>query len=234
MTSPQINFDPNLDYYATLGVPVEATSDAIKHAYRQLAKLYHPDLTGGDKAKEQRFKSVQRAYDVIGNAAVRRLYDESRAGVGAQRQRGTYDQPADDDVTGVADWFEQFFGAPRESSAVEPNDDVMADARARASDGSWLRVVGRDVHSDVRISFDRAIVGTTTAVATLDGEATIKIPPGTASGTKLRLRGKGASGRTPSGDHYVTVHIDVPNGNEMDEESQSLLAQLARRLRDRD
>ena len=100
-----------------------------------------------------------------------------------------------------------------------------------AKDGSWLRVEGIDVHSDVRISFDRAIVGTTTTVGTLDGSAPIKIPPGTPSGTKFRLRGKGLGKQTKFiGDHYVTVHIDVPSDGDLDDESRRLLAQLIDQL----
>ena len=50
----QIDFDPNVDYYKALGVGEKSTGDEIKRAYRKLAKQFHPDSTGGDKAKEQR------------------------------------------------------------------------------------------------------------------------------------------------------------------------------------
>src|SRR5205823_2477110 len=95
--------------------------------------------------------------------------------------------------------------------AQPPADEADFESRIQASDGSWLRVDGADVHSDVRISFDRAILGTVATVATIDGKADVKIPPGTASGRKLRLRGKGVAERSGhAGDHYVTVQIDVP------------------------
>ena len=58
------------------------------------------------------------------------------------------------------------------------------------------------------------------------------MPPGTSSGKKLRLRGKGVPDRTGhAGDHYVTVQIDVPG--DLDEEAKKLLVQLVQRLRKR-
>jgi molecular chaperone DnaJ len=93
-------------------------------------------------------------------------------------------------------------------------------------------VEGQDVHSDVRITFDRAILGTVATVPTVDGKAEVKIPPGTSSGKKLRLRGKGISGRSgPPGDHYVTVQIDVPK--DLDDEAKKLLVSLVQKTRKR-
>src|SRR5439155_1762293 len=90
--------------------------------------------------------------------------------------------------------------------------DSTGGDKVKASDGTGLRVDGNDVASDARISFDRAILGTVATVATIDGKAEVKIPPGTSSGKRLRLRGKGMPDRAGgAGDHYVTVQIDVPH-----------------------
>ena len=53
------------DYYETLKVPREASADEIKKSYRKLARKYHPDLNPGDKSAEDRFKTVQEAFDVL-------------------------------------------------------------------------------------------------------------------------------------------------------------------------
>ncbi len=119
------------------------------------------------------------------------------------------------------DDFEQAYRAQQPPRHVEAEPQ-----KAQASDGSIVEVRGNDVHSDVRIPFDRAILGTVVSVPTLDGKVEVKIPPGTASGKKLRLKGKGVGA---AGNHYVTVQIDVPA--DLDDEAKKLLVQLVQKLR---
>ena len=251
MPSQQIDFDPSVDYYKVLGVGEKATADEIKRAYRKLAKTHHPDSTGGDKAKESRFKDISNAYDVLGDAKKRELYDQIRAGGGTRGGFPGYTyttQGPGPGIFDIGDLFNQVFSGARQGRGgvrVEQFDfddeprsrrrrarEPEAEQKLKASDGTWLRVEGSDVYSDVRISFDRAILGTVATVATLDGKAEVKVPPGTSSGKKLRLRGKGipdASGRV--GDHYITVQIDVPG--DLDDDAKKQLIHLVTRLRKR-
>ena len=100
----------------------------------------------------------------------------------------------------------------------------------RLKDGTSAVLRGLDVYSDLRLALDQAILGTVAQVTTLDSTAKVKVPPGTSSGVKLRLKGKGArskEGRT--GNHYVTVHIDVPKN--LDENQKKLLIQLMQRIK---
>ena len=86
------------DYYATLGVPKTASAKEIKQAFRKMARKYHPDVNPGDKSAESRFKEINEAYEVVGDADKRKKYDElgsnwkmyeqaQRAGGGAGRIR---------------------------------------------------------------------------------------------------------------------------------------------------
>lgn len=252
----QIDFDPSVDYYKALGVSDKASADDIKKAYRKLAKANHPDTTGGDKKKESRFKDISNAYDVLGDEKKRALYEQVRAGGGSGMRGnpfgggGVYTQQGGGgpNVFDLGDLFGQFFssatGASTERSRtqrVEVDEDagvrqrsrdVELESKVRASDGTMLDVKGTDVYSDVRIGFDRAMLGTVATVATVDGKAEVKIPPGTSSGKKLRLRGKGVPDRSGrAGDHYITVEIDVPAI--VDDDDKKLLIQLVTRLRKR-
>lgn len=63
------------DLYNILGVSKEASQSEIKSAYRKLAVKYHPDKNPGDKAAEEKFKSITAAYEVLSDETKRRQYD---------------------------------------------------------------------------------------------------------------------------------------------------------------
>src|SRR4051794_32765633 len=66
------------DYYKILGVSETSTPKEIKAAYRKLSRQFHPDSNAGDPDAEERFKEISAAYDVVGNEAKRKEYDEAR------------------------------------------------------------------------------------------------------------------------------------------------------------
>ncbi len=92
------------DYYDMLGVSRDADNDALKQAYRRLARKYHPDINK-EPGAEERFKEIGRAYEVLGDPQQRARYDQfGEAGLG-----GAAGMPDMGDMGGFADLFETFF-----------------------------------------------------------------------------------------------------------------------------
>src|SRR5882757_10786310 len=77
-----------LDYYKTLGIARDASEEDIRKAYRRLARKHHPDLNPGDKSSEDKFKTVQEAYDVLSDDKKRSFYDQHGVYSEAQAQAG--------------------------------------------------------------------------------------------------------------------------------------------------
>ena len=168
------------DYYELLGIPETAPPEAVKRAYRALARSCHPDHNPNDAAAEDRFKNVQRAYHVLSNATRRQAYDAARqvqaAGFGRAQTNGYARDPL----------FSLFFGD-------EP-----------APTG-----VGADVDAQVRLTFDQALRGGMTEVRLADGDPVrLTVPKGVRSGVKVRVRGRGRSGASGRGDLYVTFRVE--------------------------
>src|SRR5882724_5973914 len=95
------------DYYASLGVAKTATEKEIKQAYRKAARKHHPDVNPGDKSAEAKFKEINEAYEVLGDPAKRRKYDELGANWRMYEQAGAGGPGFDPSQFGGAGW-----GAP--------------------------------------------------------------------------------------------------------------------------
>jgi len=212
--------------YEVLGVARDADEDTIRKTYRQLARRYHPDVNPGDKAAEDKFKDISRAYDVLSDAAKRRDYDE----FGEVALQGGFDA---EKARRARDAFSSGFrGAPRqpppggfeargdeEGFQFEGVDDLFSDLFARRGWGGGGRERrGRDIEAEIELDFVDAARGGEHRVAIArpapDGSlrqetVTVRIPPGVADGGRIRLRGKGAEGRggSPPGDLYARVRV---------------------------
>ena len=152
------------DYYKVLGVAEKATAKEITRAYRKLARQFHPDANPGDDAAEERFKEVSAAYDVVGDEAKRKEYDEVRK-LGPM---GGFGGPGGGGGPG--------FGAPGGGSFnFDPGDlgDLLGGlfgrrgggggAGARQSRGPGPQR-GADLEAELRLPFREAVHGVTTAL----------------------------------------------------------------------
>ncbi|HEY1958574.1 MAG TPA: J domain-containing protein [Polyangiaceae bacterium] len=205
------------DLYAVLGVPKSAEPDAIKKAYRKLAKDLHPDKNPGNKQAESKFKSVNHAYEVLSNADRRKLYDEFgeeglREGFDAERQRA-YRQWASQGGggqrvrTGTVNIEDLFGGAA--GNNPEGFGDVFGDLFGRGRRRGPMP--GQDVESEITVDFVSAVRGTTLELRTEMGGApvTVRIPPGAAEGNRVRIAGQGAPSPNGGarGDLVLTIHV---------------------------
>src|SRR5689334_20282407 len=98
------------DYYSTLGVAKTATDKEIKQAYRKLARKHHPDVNPGDKTAESRFKEINEAYEVLGDPAKRKKYDELGANWRMYEQAGAGQGAPGGFPGGGAGWNVHFGG----------------------------------------------------------------------------------------------------------------------------
>ena len=340
------------DYYEVLGVPKDADDAAIKKAYRQLAKKYHPDINPGDKEAEAKFKEASEAYAVLSDADKRRQYDQfGHAAIeGSGGGTGGFDFGNMGDIFGsdiFGDIFGDLFGGSssrrRNNNGPMRGSDVRTNVRitfaesvtgtskkldivlketcntchgtgakpgtspencskcggkgqvvytqqslfgmvrnvqpcpdckgtgkivkekcpdcygsgyvstkktievtipAGIDDGQCVRIQGKgepginggprgdllvavmispdpefrrdgyNIMSNVRISYPKAVLGGEIKVRTVDGEVIYEVKPGTASGTNVRLKGKGmptVRNKEVRGDHYITLIVDVPS-----------------------
>jgi curved DNA-binding protein len=220
------------DYYSTLGVAKTATDKEIKQAYRKLARKHHPDVNPGDKTAE-RFKEINEAYEVLGDPAKRKKYDElgsnwrmyEQAGAGGPAGGGpgggwnvnfggggpgggfrTMTEDEMREMFGDANPFSDFFNTFF-SGGGEPR------ARTRGARGRGAARAGRDVEQEIELGLEDAYHGTMRRLSIKhDGHARtvdVRIPAGVGEGSRVRVAGEGeqGSGGGQAGDLYLRVHL---------------------------
>jgi DnaJ-class molecular chaperone len=181
----------NKDFYKILGVSKSASADEIKRAYRKLAHQHHPDKAGD----AEKFKEINEAYQVLGNAEKRAQYDQfgSAAFDGASGFGGS--NPFGGQYGG-AQGFEGFgFGG----GLGDIFESVFSQAFSQ-------------VQAEIEISLTQAILGDKVQLRTNSGETIeLNIPPGTPDGMNFRFRGKGNAHKRGRGDLILTVRVRLPH-----------------------
>ena len=212
------------DFYQTLGLKRDASSDEIQKAYRDLARKYHPDLHPDDKSAKAKFQKVQAAFDVLNDPDKKAKYDRfgsayDSAGSGGFRGSpytwtggGGEGGPSFEDVDlsdifggggagagGFADILKGFGRGGRTSGSARTNRPSRR---------------GTDLSYELQVPFNTAILGGEAAISVQrDGgkleTLNVKIPAGIEDGKKIRLRGQGepaGRGGEP-GDILITVKV---------------------------
>ena len=208
------------DYYNVLGVKRDASADEVKKAYRKLARKYHPDLHPDDSAAEAKFKDINEAYEVLGDADKRQKYDQFGADWNRYQQTGGTggfdwgryaNQPGGVRVdfgdmgssAGFSDFFETLFGGGMGSAQADPFG--RSSARPRR---------GQDVEQPIEITLAEAYTGTQRQLRVQSDNnqtrtLTVKIPAGVDTGGRVRVAGEGRPGMSggPRGDLFLVITV---------------------------
>ena len=269
------------DYYKVLGVERTAGQDTIKKAFRRLAGKYHPDRNK-EMGAEERFKEINEAYEVLGDANKRARYDQLGSGWhagdnfrpppnwghNAQFDASFFENIAkrgfepNNSSSGFSDFFDGLFGGgfrrnqnthpPREPqtatvqldledvyhgtnktvrlptgenlqiripAGMTENQKIRLSGKGpqgsdiflkvRIKEHPLYRLDGNDIVMELPITPWEAALGETIAVPTLAGKLSLKVPAGTQSGKKMRLKGRGLPGKE-TGDLYVILNVITP------------------------
>ncbi len=182
--------------YEILGVPKTATADAIRKAYRKLARKHHPDVNPGNAVSEDTFKKVSAAYEVLSDDKKRAAYDE----FGDQSKASGFDA---DQARAHRQWQDTRGQRPRGQGPVEFDfSDLFGRSRGPAR--------GPDLHASVELDLRQAIDGTEVSLDLPDhGTVRVRIPLGADTGSIIRIPGKGAVGLRggPAGDLVIETTV---------------------------
>ena len=236
------------DYYEVLGVPRNAGDADIKKAFRKLARQFHPDVAKDKRKAEEKFKEINEAYEVLGDSAKRKKYDELGANwksgaefrpppgwesfTGARGFRSTGPGGQESEFhfggTGFSDFFEQVFG-----SKARGGVGARGFGRQAGFEDEDYAERGHDIEGDIMVTLEEAMRGSLRSVTVRHNSRAetcqVKIPAGVTEGQRLRVAGRGeaGSGGGESGDLYLRVRLARHPDFEVEDHNLIYEAQLA-------
>lgn len=213
------------NYYDILGVSKSASDVEIKKAYKKKAMEYHPDRNKWDKKAEEKFKEVNEAYQVLGDATKKKNYDQFGSaewspfgGMGGNPFGWWYSGAGSTNFGGFEDIFSQFggMGGRQWSGGFEFDigDLFGGGGRTKKSQKQAEPKAEKpnlDVTETVEIPFLDFLYDTTVDVQTVYGKhLSLKVKAWTKPGTKFKISGKWRTIDGETGDMYVIVDAKMP------------------------
>ena len=201
------------DYYKVLGVDKKASADEIKKAYRKLAKKYHPDANQGSKHSEEKFKTLNEAYEVLGDEKKRQQYDTfgqqgdfsggsnfDPSQYGGFNSRSNRNTNAD-----FSDFFNTFFGGD--------NGDPFSSRRSSGFGHRQRDIAGEDIETSVYVDIEEAYHGVKKKYSLNTGSGiqivSVNIPAGILPEKKIKISDHGMPGPTGKFGHlYLKIHFN--------------------------
>jgi len=206
------------DYYQTLGVEKKASEKEIKRAYRDLAKIHHPDRNPGDKKAEEKFKEINEAYQVLSDPEKRARYDQLGSAYFDWQQHGG--------GSGGFNW-DEWRSAPRGNVRVGNLEDLFGEGGGfsdffrtifgglggmgvepqRGGSRRPARSARPSYEQQVTISFMEAYQGTTRRMEVDGRPLECRIPAGAATGTKVRMANAISLSGGQKADLYLVIEV---------------------------
>ena len=207
------------DYFKVLGVDRSADADAVKRAFRKLARQYHPDVNPGDKSAEAKFKEISEAYEVLSDPDKRRRYEQfgqywNQAGggggaAGFDVDFGRYGN-FDDFINDLLGRFGGPGGAaPGGFGGFGSGFPGGFGGGGFPGGGGRAAAPNLDAEASITLSFAEAFRGCERTLAVNDERVQVRIPAGVKPGSRLRLKGKGnlQPGTGRRGDLYLNLQL---------------------------
>jgi len=144
------------DYYNTLGVKKGASADEIKKSFRKLARKYHPDVNPNDKTAEQKFKEINEAYEVLGDAKKKEQYDQFGSAAFEQQYAGG---------PSAEEFARAFRGTGADFSETFDFGSIFGDIFGRRPAAERGPIRGEDITYSMDIDLEDAVYGTTTNIS---------------------------------------------------------------------
>lgn len=232
------------DYYEILGIDRNADDNAIKRAYRKLAKKYHPDTNHDNPQAEEKFKEATEAYNVLNDAEKRKLYDRFghdgfEEGFGADNFHGNhqgnyqkfYYNGADIDLE---DLFNNIFGHTDSFGESRYKNHFNSGFEQEFSYGSRdpFRGKGQDMMVQAEVSFEEAALGCDKMIHFQKPDGSLEtlqvhIPAGIDDGQKVRLKGKGMPGRNGGEPGNLLLEVKVGKSSYYDRKGQDVYTTIS-------
>lgn len=198
------------DYYKILGLEnSRVTVPEIKSAYREQAKIYHPDVNSQNSFSEERFKDINEAYRILSNSSSKRKYDRMWNNYAAKKAI-KYEETKNTSGSMFGDFFNMFFGENTNNTIEEKNN--------KHKKNKTIPIKGENIETSIDISIEDAFYGAKKKISlrTVEGNMKnfeVKIPAGIRDNEKIRLIGQGKKGINGGSNGDLFIDINIKNDN---------------------
>jgi DnaJ-class molecular chaperone len=208
-----------VNHWAVLGLEPGADSQALKRAFRQQARRWHPDLNGNDPHAEEQFKAVNEAYAVLSDPQRRQQWEQ---GLDTAEAAAAGLDPFAHGFPEFHDYIEELFGIPKRRSGSSRSADSERPPAAEPREHSEVTasppppppvVASSDCESLVELTPEQAMHGERVEIDLPDGSCVeVWTPAMAGDGWRLRLAGVAPGG----GDHFLQLRVRTPEGLRID------------------